>query len=98
MYELCTSTATNVGPNISNKVYLRETVQQQPYILQQLDMCHFLCSSNREVSLTIESQIKENSKFEKLLGIRLDSKLNFNFIYMTFVKKHDRKGINAFFY
>ena len=38
------------------------------------DKCHFLCSSNREVSLWI---IK-NNKFEKLLGIKLDSKLIFN--------------------
>ena len=42
------------------------------------DKCHFLCSSNREVSLTIENQIIKKSKFEKLLGIKLDSKLNFN--------------------
>ena len=42
------------------------------------DKCHFLCSSNREVSLTIENRITKNSKFEKLLGIKLDSKLNFN--------------------
>ena len=42
------------------------------------DICHFLCSSNREDSLTIENQIIKNSKFEKLLGIKLDSKLNFN--------------------
>ena len=42
------------------------------------DKRHFLCSSNREVSLTIETQIIKNSKFEKLLGIKLDSKLNFN--------------------
>ena len=36
----------------------------------------FFCSSKRENSLTIENQIK-NSKFEKLLNIRLDSKLIF---------------------
>ena len=42
------------------------------------DKRHFLCSSNREVSLTIETQIIKNSQFEKLLGIKLDSKLNFN--------------------
>ena len=43
------------------------------------DNCHFLCSSNRLISLTIENQNKiKNSKFEKLLGIKLDSKLNFN--------------------
>ena len=43
------------------------------------DKCHSLCNSNSEVSLTIETQKIKNSKFEKLLGIKLDSKLNFNF-------------------
>ena len=42
------------------------------------DKCHFLCSTNSEVSLTIENQKIKNSKFEKLLGIKLDSKLNLN--------------------
>ena len=42
------------------------------------DKCHFLCNSNSEVSLTIETQKIKNSKFEKLLGIKLDSKLKFN--------------------
>ena len=42
------------------------------------DKCYFLCSSNREVSLTIENQIIKNSKFGKLLVIKLDSKVNFN--------------------
>ena len=42
------------------------------------DKCHFLCNSNSEVSLTIETQKIKNSKFEKLLGIKFDSKLNFN--------------------
>ena len=37
-----------------------------------------LYNSNSEVSLTIETQEIKNSKFEKLLGIILDSKLNFN--------------------
>ena len=45
------------------------------------DKCHFLCSSNREVTLktkTIENQKIKNNKFEKLLDIKLDSKLNFS--------------------
>ena len=42
------------------------------------EKCHFLCNSNSEVSLTIETQKIKNSKFEKLLDIKLDSKLNFN--------------------
>ena len=37
--------------------------------------CHFLCSSN---GYTIENQKMKNSKLEELLGIKLDSKLNFN--------------------
>ena len=41
------------------------------------DKCNFLCSSSSEVSLTIESQKTKNSKFKKLLGIELDSKLSF---------------------
>ena len=41
------------------------------------DKCHFLRNSNSEVSLTIEMQKIRNSKFKKLLGIKLDSKLNF---------------------
>ena len=40
-----------------------------------LGRCHFLCSSNSEVSLM---QKIKNSKFEKLLGIKLGSKLKFN--------------------
>ena len=39
------------------------------------DRCHFLCSSN---GFTIENQKIKNSKLEKLLGIKLDSKLNLN--------------------
>ena len=42
------------------------------------DKFHFLCSSNSEVSLSIENQQIKNSKFEKLRSYKLDSKLNFN--------------------
>ena len=38
------------------------------------DNCHFLCSSNRQVSVTIENKIIKKCEF----GIKLDSKLNFN--------------------
>ena len=41
------------------------------------DRCHFLCTSSSEVSLTIKNQKIKNSKFEKLLGTKLESKLNF---------------------
>ena len=54
------------------------------------DKCQFLCSSNSEVSLTIENQKIKNSKFEKLLGIKLDSKLNFNSHIHDIYQKQDR--------
>ena len=54
------------------------------------DKCRFLCNSNSEVSLTIENQQIKNSKSEKLLGIKLDSKLNFNSHIYGIVKKQDR--------
>ena len=41
------------------------------------DKCHFLCNSNSEVR-TIETQKIKNSKFEKLVDIKLNSRLNFN--------------------
>ena len=41
------------------------------------DKYHLFCSLKRENSLTIENQIIKNSKFEKLLNTRLDSKLIF---------------------
>ena len=40
--------------------------------------CHFLCSSSSEVRLTIENKKMQNRKCKKLLGIKLDSKLNFS--------------------
>ena len=42
------------------------------------DKCHFLCSSNSAVSLTVEKKKIKNSKFKKMLGIKLGSKLNLN--------------------
>ena len=42
------------------------------------DKCHFLSSISSEVSLAIENQKIKSSKFEKLLCIKSDSKLNFN--------------------
>ena len=41
------------------------------------DKCHFLYSSNSEVSLAIENHRIKNRKFEKLLGIRLKIELKF---------------------
>ena len=58
------------------------------------DKCHFLCSSNREVSLTVENQIIKNSKLEKLLAIKLDPKLNFN-SHIHDICQKARQNLNA---
>ena len=50
------------------------------------------CSSNNEVSLTIENQKIKNSKFEKLIGTKLDSKLNFNSHIHDICQKAGLKG------
>ena len=42
-----------------------------------LDKFHYLYSANSEVNLTIDNQKIKNSKFENLLGVKLNSKLNF---------------------
>ena len=55
---------------------------------------HFSCNSNSEVSLTVENQKIKNSKFEKFLGIKLDSKLNFNSQIHGICEKAEQK-LNA---
>ena len=60
------------------------------------DKCHFLCNSNIEVGLTIETQKIKNSKFEKLLGIKLDSKLNLN-SHIHDICKNAGQKLNALF-
>ena len=54
--------------------------------------CHFLCSSISEVILTNFKYPKNKiSKFEKLLGIKLDSKLNFNYHIHDIFQKAGQK-------
>ena len=60
------------------------------------DKCHFLCNSNSQVSMTIERQIIKKSKFEKLIGIKLDSKFNFNSHLHDICQKAGQK-LNAIF-
>ena len=43
-----------------------------------LDKCHLLPSSTDEVSICVDNYNIKNSKCEKLLGIKIDNKLNFN--------------------
>ena len=54
------------------------------------DKCHFLCSLNSGVSLTIEN-LKKKSKFVKLLGIELGSQLNFNYHIHDICQKAGQK-------
>ena len=42
------------------------------------DKCHFICSTNDTVNLTVENQIIYNSTYEKLFGVKLDYKLTSN--------------------
>ena len=79
----CTDYNTPYTTGISNEEVIQKLEKVSKTLFQgfgdnQLkansDKCHFLCSSNREVSLTIENEIIKNSKFGKLLGIKLDSK------------------------
>ena len=40
--------------------------------------CHFICSTDDKVNITVENQKMCNSPCEKLLGVRFDSKLTFD--------------------
>ena len=53
--------------------------------------CHFLCSWNSEVSLTIENKIMKNIKCKKLLDIKLYSKLSF-ISHINDIKKARQKS------
>ena len=52
----------------------------------------FLCSSEGEVSLTVENKKIKNRKCEKLRGIKLDSKMNFN----SHIHDICQKGVQQF--
>ena len=58
------------------------------------DKCHFICSSNSELSLTVENEQIKNSKCQKLLGVKIDSKLTFNTHINDICRKAAQK-INA---
>ena len=48
--------------------------------------CHFICSTNDTVNLIVENQLIDNSKCEKLLGVKLDYKSTLMLTLMTFAK------------
>ena len=42
------------------------------------DKCNFTCSTSKKVSLIVENKVINNSTHERLLGVKIDSKLSFN--------------------
>ena len=59
-----------------------------------ISKCHLLVNKNDEVVINLgETEIK-NSEYEKLLGIKVDTKLNFNEHLNDIISKASRK-INA---
>ena len=53
------------------------------------DKCHLLISTNNTVKMKIEHFDIANSRNEKLLGVKFDSKLTFDLMitYQNYVKK-----------
>ena len=49
--------------------------------------CHFICSLDDKVNITVQNQKICNSPCEKLLGVTFDSKLTFALTLMIFAKK-----------
>ena len=58
------------------------------------DKCHLLTSSRDKVSICLDNYNIKSSKCEKLLGIKIDNKLNFNTHVDEICKKAGRK-LNA---
>ena len=58
------------------------------------DRCHFICSTDDKVNITVENQKICNSPCEKLLGVRFDSKLTFDAHINDICKKASLK-LNA---
>ena len=42
------------------------------------DKCNFSCSTSKKVSLIVEYKEINNSTHERLLGVKIDSKLSFS--------------------
>ena len=55
------------------------------------EKCHLLTSSSSKVSICVNNYNIENSKCEKLLGIKIDNKLNFNTDVDEICKKAGQK-------
>ena len=58
------------------------------------DKCHLIVSSNEHVSMKLDSIEIENSNCERLLGVKIDSKLDFK-EHLDGIIKNARRKINA---
>ena len=58
------------------------------------DKCHLILSNNEHESIKLDDIETENSNCEKLLGIKIDSKLNFK-EHLDGIIKKARQKINA---
>ena len=55
------------------------------------DKCHSIVSSNERVSMKLDNIEIENSHYERLLEVKIDSKLNFKEHLDGIIKKASRK-------
>ena len=55
------------------------------------DKCHLLLNSVCKLNIKVGNMSIENSKYQKLLGIEIDNKLNFNMHVVNLCKKVSRK-------
>ena len=53
--------------------------------------CHLIVSSNKHISMKLDNIEIENSHCERLLGVKIDSKLNFKEHLDVIIKKARRK-------
>ena len=59
------------------------------------DKCHVLISNTQKLHVNIRTSQIENSKYEKLLGVNIDSKLSFE-KHLNIIYGKARAKINAF--
>ena len=55
------------------------------------DKCNFICSTDDKVNIIVENQKISNRPYEKLFGVRFDSKLTFDTHINDICKKGDLK-------
>ena len=56
-----------------------------------ISKCHLLVNKKNEVTIRIRDTEVKNSEYEKLLGIKVDTKLNFNEHLNDIISKASRK-------